>query len=121
MAVVEFLDAQRPVGWNLGAIAASGHPRALDLVRRILADTDPATALDTDARTLPLALFGSAGYGARQGWLMVPARIAQALAPWSFGLVLDRLQAHALWVTAGIGLSAFLALWALRSDPRPDR
>ena len=71
--------------------------------------------------TLPLALFGSAGYGARQGWLMVPARIAQALAPWSFGLVLDRLQAHALWVTAGIGLSACLALWALRSDPRPDR
>jgi hypothetical protein len=30
------LDAQVPVVWNIGAIAASGHPRALDLVRRIL-------------------------------------------------------------------------------------
>jgi hypothetical protein len=30
------LDAQLPVIWNLGAIAASGHPQALDTVRRIL-------------------------------------------------------------------------------------
>lgn len=30
------LDAQVPVIWNIGAIAGSGHPRALDLVRRIL-------------------------------------------------------------------------------------
>lgn len=30
------LDAQQPVIWNIGAIAASGHPKALDTVRRIL-------------------------------------------------------------------------------------
>jgi hypothetical protein len=30
------LDAQRPVIWNIGAIAASGHPDALDLLRKIL-------------------------------------------------------------------------------------
>lgn len=30
------LDAQRPVIWNIGAIAASGHPGALDLFRKIL-------------------------------------------------------------------------------------
>ena len=30
------LDAQMPVIWNIGAIARSGHPRALDTVRRIL-------------------------------------------------------------------------------------
>ncbi|WP_198370175.1 patatin-like phospholipase family protein [Roseomonas rosulenta] len=30
------LDAQVPVIWNIGAIAASGHPRALETVRRIL-------------------------------------------------------------------------------------
>jgi predicted patatin/cPLA2 family phospholipase len=30
------LDAQVPVLWNIGAIAASGHPDALDLVRKIL-------------------------------------------------------------------------------------
>ena len=30
------LDAQEPVIWNIGAIAASGHPGALDLIRKIL-------------------------------------------------------------------------------------
>jgi Patatin-like phospholipase len=30
------LDAQRPVVWNLTALAASGHPRAPDLFRRII-------------------------------------------------------------------------------------
>jgi hypothetical protein len=30
------LDEQRPVIWNIGAIAASGRPEALDLVRKIL-------------------------------------------------------------------------------------
>ena len=39
--------------------------------------------------TLPLVLFGSAGFGARQGWLMVPARVAQALAPFLFGVALN--------------------------------
>jgi Patatin-like phospholipase len=30
------LDAQSPVIWNIGAIAASDHPRALDTIRRVL-------------------------------------------------------------------------------------
>jgi len=30
------LDAGRPVLWNIGAIAASGHPRAPDLIRHIM-------------------------------------------------------------------------------------
>ena len=30
------LDAQQPVIWNVGAIAASGHPRALYTIRRLL-------------------------------------------------------------------------------------
>lgn len=30
------LDAQKPVIWNVGAIAKSGHPGALDLVRKVL-------------------------------------------------------------------------------------
>ena len=65
--------------------------------------------------TLPLVLFGAAGYGHRQGWLMVPARIAQALAPWLFGLLLDRWGAQALWISASIGLLAFASLWLLRA------
>lgn len=70
--------------------------------------------------TLPLVLFGSTGYGARQGWLMVPARVAQALAPFLFGIALDRLQAGALWLTAGIGLAAFAALLAVRAPAPAD-
>jgi hypothetical protein len=30
------LDQQRPIIWNIGAIAASGHPGSLELVRKIL-------------------------------------------------------------------------------------
>jgi predicted acylesterase/phospholipase RssA len=30
------LDAQTPVIWNIGAIARSGHPRALETIRRVL-------------------------------------------------------------------------------------
>ncbi len=30
------LDAQVPIIWNIGAIAASNHPRALDTIRRVL-------------------------------------------------------------------------------------
>lgn len=37
--------------------------------------------------TLPLLIFGSQGYGGKQGLLMVPARLAQALAPFLFGLL----------------------------------
>jgi len=70
--------------------------------------------------TLPLVLFGPSGYGHRQGWLMVPARIAQALAPWLFGLLLDRWGAQALWISAAIGLLAFASLWLLRA-PVPQR
>ena len=60
--------------------------------------------------TLPLVLFGPQGYGARQGLLMVPARIAQAAAPLAFGLLLDRCGTGALWFTAVLGLLAGLAL-----------
>jgi predicted MFS family arabinose efflux permease len=68
--------------------------------------------------TVPLVLFGPLGYGRRQGWLMVPARIAQALAPWLFGVLLDRWGADAVWISAGVGLVAFAALWRLRAPVR---
>ena len=73
--------------------------------------------------TLPLVLFGPGGYGARQGWLMMPARVTQALSPFLFGVVLDRWGAGALWLSAGLGLAACLALWALPRMPvlaKPD-
>lgn len=64
--------------------------------------------------TLPLVLFGPLGYGLRQGLLMVPARIAQALAPWVFGLCLEWWGTGALWVSSALGLLAFCALMLLR-------
>ncbi|HRA79238.1 MAG TPA: MFS transporter [Burkholderiaceae bacterium] len=64
--------------------------------------------------TLPLVLFGPLGYGARQGLLMVPARIAQAMAPWVFGIGLERWGAGALWLSSALSIAAFGALMLLR-------
>ncbi len=65
--------------------------------------------------TLPLALFGPHGYGARQGWLSLPARVAQAAAPVVFGLALDAWGANVLWLSGGLGLLAFGALALLKA------
>ncbi|WP_417768474.1 MFS transporter [Stappia sp.] len=65
--------------------------------------------------TLPLAIFGPAGYGFRQGILMVPARFAQAGAPFLFALLLDRYGASALLLTSALGLASVAALVLL--DP----
>ena len=64
--------------------------------------------------TLPLLFFGPGGYGARQGKLMMPARFAQALAPYFFGLAIERFGASSLWLSVALGLAAFLALLVLR-------
>jgi len=69
--------------------------------------------------TLPLVLFGAQGYGLRQGLLMVPARVAQASAPWLFGLLLDRFGAGALWISSALGLAAFAALLLLPKPAEP--
>jgi hypothetical protein len=63
-----------------------------------------ATASSHAKGTLPLALFGPSGYGHRQGLLMLPARLAQALAPWLFGVLLASLGTAALWFSAGASL-----------------
>ncbi|OYT99035.1 MAG: MFS transporter [Burkholderiales bacterium PBB1] len=65
--------------------------------------------------TLPLVLFGPLGYGVRQGWLMVPSRLAQASAPLLFGLAIDRWGTGAIGLSAAIGVSAFVALMLLRT------
>jgi predicted MFS family arabinose efflux permease len=64
--------------------------------------------------TLPLVIFGPQSYGRRQGLLMVPARVAQALSPWLFGLALDRWGSGALVISATVGVLALLALFALQ-------
>ena len=64
--------------------------------------------------TLPLAIFGATGYGARQGWIALPGRIVGALSPWLFGLAIEGWGVNALWLSAGLGLAAFGLLLALR-------
>ncbi|MBV8031434.1 MAG: MFS transporter [Betaproteobacteria bacterium] len=65
--------------------------------------------------TLPLAIFGPAGYGERQGFLAVLARLMQACAPYAFGLVLDGLGVRAaLFLSAGLSLAALATLFLLR-------
>ena len=65
--------------------------------------------------TLPLALFGAAGYGLRTGLLAAPARILQGGAPLLFGIVLDQGGPLAALLLTGTltGLS-FLALLLLK-------
>ncbi len=67
--------------------------------------------------TLPLALFGPHGYGQRQGWIMAPSRLAQALAPLLFGACVARWGAGAMWVSTALGLSALAVLSSLKAIP----
>ena len=69
--------------------------------------------------TLPLVLFGSLGYGLRQGMLMVPARVAQAFAPLLFALLLDHWGTASVAATALLGVACALALWWLKPPPHP--
>ena len=66
--------------------------------------------------TLPLAVFGEAGYGRRVGVLSVLARTLQAAAPFLFGLVLEGAGVHAaIALSVGVSLVALAALAALRA------
>lgn len=68
--------------------------------------------------TLPLVFFGTQGYGQRQGFLMVPARIVQAGAPFLFGLALEGLGTAALWISGALGVAAYLVLARMARDLR---
>jgi len=69
--------------------------------------------------TLPLAIFGTKGYGQRQGWLMMPSKFAQAAAPFLFGLALTDWGSNVLWLSWGLGLSVFVALCMISTKYRP--
>ena len=71
--------------------------------------------------TLPLALFGPQGFGRRQGWLTMPAKFAQAIAPFTFGLALTQWGTGVLWLTFGLAMCSFAALCliAVQSSTQP--
>jgi MFS family permease len=66
--------------------------------------------------TLPLSLFGAAGYGMRTGILAAPARILQGGAPVLFGLILDRSGPYAALLLSG-SLTGFSLLALLMLKP----
>jgi predicted MFS family arabinose efflux permease len=67
--------------------------------------------------TIPLAIFGAKNYGYRLGLLGAPARVAQAIAPLLFELLIDRWGAGALIVSSGLSLAALSALALARKEP----
>jgi MFS family permease len=124
----EFLIMRRVHPLVSARLAASMHPIGAAIL--VVLGSSAATAfavlhgggngLLTIARgTVPLALFGPEGYGARTGLLGAPARAAQAVAPLLFGVLLDVMGRKVLAVSGGLCLSALAVLLLLKvtSDP----
>jgi hypothetical protein len=68
---------------------------------------------------VPLAIFGPVGYGLRSGILGAPARATRAASPLLFGLLMDRMGIGVLAISAGLRLSALVALLLLKARPAP--
>jgi len=63
--------------------------------------------------TLPLALFGPHGFGARIGRITAPARIGQAIAPFLFGVAINRFGEATLLLSCTLSCIALLAMSGL--------
>ncbi len=64
--------------------------------------------------TLPWAIFGPANYGYRLGIIGAPARVAQALSPLVFALLIDWMGSDVLIVSSALSLLALAALFLVR-------
>jgi len=131
LAEAGFLNRLHPL--NAARLALSMHPAGVLLISLIGAPFAAAftilhgfgTGLMTIVKgVLPLALFGPAGFGRRAGWLEAPSRVAQAVAPLAFGVGVERLGGHVLWISGAIALTGFCGVLWLRpvsrsqEDPR---
>jgi predicted MFS family arabinose efflux permease len=65
--------------------------------------------------TLPLAIFGPENYAYRLGLIGAPSRIAQALAPLGFGLLIEPRGRGIIVVSSALSLSALIALLVLQA------
>lgn len=121
--VAELTVGRRLSPVTTARIAAAGHPVAAG----VLLVAGPVAALPfvvlhglgngllTIVRgTLPLALFGAQGYGARQGLIALPGRLLGAASPWLLGLLMERAGVAALGLTAALGCTALLLLMLLK-------
>jgi predicted MFS family arabinose efflux permease len=70
--------------------------------------------------TVPLAIFGPENYGYRLGLLGAPTRVATAVAPLLFGLLINRYGAGALIVSSALGIAAFAGLCSLHISTCSD-
>jgi MFS family permease len=70
--------------------------------------------------TLPLAIFGPKDYGYRLGIIGAPARMAQAVAPLAFGLLIDVMGSKVLIVSSALSLAALAALFLIHLGRQPD-
>jgi predicted MFS family arabinose efflux permease len=64
--------------------------------------------------TLPLAIFGPQNYAYRLGILGAPSRVAQAIAPFAFSILLEKAGSGVLIVSSVLSLLAFGGLCMLR-------
>lgn len=71
--------------------------------------------------TLPLALFGPQGYGARIGRIAAPARVGQALSPFIFSVAIAKLGVATLAISSSLSCAALIALYQLSLPPKAER
>jgi MFS family permease len=129
--LVEFTLLRRISALASARIAVIAHPIAAAVLATIGAPAaifftllhGGGNGILTIARgTLPLALFGAAGYGLRVGLLAAPARILQGGAPLLFSLVLDRAGPRSALLLSGTLTSlAFVALLFVRAPRREQQ
>jgi predicted MFS family arabinose efflux permease len=70
--------------------------------------------------TVPLAMFGSENYGYRLGLLGAPSRMAMAVAPLLFGILIDLYGVGALIFSSALSIAAFAGLCSLRISRAPS-
>lgn len=100
------------------AVLCTGQP----IIAVALALYGAGLGLESIARgTLPLALFGSAGYAALLGKLATPSLIDQASAPWIGAVLIEEIGSEAmlrvLLAAAGANVLIVLTLFRLMRTP----
>ena len=126
--VIEFSLLQRVPAIVSARLAAAMHPVAALTLTIIGAPAavlfsmlhGGGNGLMTIARgTLPLAMFGAAGYGLRTGLLSAPARVLQGGAPLLFSFVLDEGGPYnAILLSGTLTGLAFLGLLLIRNPEK---
>lgn len=71
--------------------------------------------------TVPLAIYGPKNYGYRLGLLGAPARIAQAVAPLLFGVLVDRIGEASLIVSSALCIIALGCLLLVSKGAQSDQ